>query len=120
MSDNVDLLLGLCAHNGAEIKCPLRKGMIGALLRDTPPPAYIPQMQFGMYVTGLMRWELVLYTPEPQIPSRIWTVARNERAMDTLAEVLPKAIARVSAGAERITERMARETKGQTWTIRSF
>tara|TARA_R110000822_G_scaffold294544_1_gene416652 strand:+ start:954 stop:1673 length:720 start_codon:yes stop_codon:yes gene_type:complete len=93
---------GLCADRCLEIKCPMRKGMIGARLgiekTGKAPTQYLAQMQFQMWCFGLDLCDFVLYTPEPQIPNAIVTVEADPVAQKNLTELVPAFAERVDAG----------------------
>ena len=80
---------GLCGERGIEIKCPQRAQMIKTLLAgDKIPAKYIGQVQFLMFITGLSVWDFLVWTPEPQIPNRIWTVEADAKLHAAYAEHL--------------------------------
>ena len=80
---------GLCVDRGLEIKCPLHKQMIAALLAPTLPSEYLLQVQFSMWVCGLARWDVVFYTPEDAIPNRIIEVRADADLHAAFEKELP-------------------------------
>lgn len=93
---------GLCADRGIEIKCPMRRAMIGYLLRGAVPAEYVPQVQFQMWVTGLPRWDFVLYTPEPEIPNAVWTVEADPAMHAAFDEHVPAFCAEIEEAVRRL------------------
>jgi len=96
---------GLCADRGLELKALMHKGHIGVLLADKPPTTYLPQCFMLMWATGLPATDLCFYTPEPELPNRIFTIKADpeiNRALDTL---VPAFCAEVSAGVAKLKER---------------
>lgn len=81
---------GLWEDRGLEIKCPLRQTVIKYLIDGKPPGDHIIQMQASMWITGLYKWDYVLYTDEPNIPSVIWTVERKTKFSDAFDLLLPQ------------------------------
>lgn len=81
---------GLLENKGIEIKCPLRQTLVKYLLDGKPPGEHIIQMQASMWITGLQEWDYVLYTDEPNIPSVIWPIKRDEKFMQAFEESLPE------------------------------
>jgi len=79
---------GLWEDRGLEIKCPLRQTIVKYLIDGKPPGDHMVQMQAGMWITGLSKWDYVLYTDEPNIPSVIWTVEREEKFMSAFDKFL--------------------------------
>jgi len=79
---------GLWEDRGMEIKCPLRQTIVKYLIDGKPPGDHMIQMQAGMWITGLEKWDYVLYTDEQNIPSVIWTVEREEKFMSAFDKFL--------------------------------
>ena len=67
---------GICADRGIEIKCPESTNMLRLLLADEKSAVnpYLLQIQAGMWLTGLPKWDLVIYTDAPWLCNRIITV----------------------------------------------
>lgn len=89
---------------GVEIKCPLRKEMISILLKKDVPAGYLSQIHMSLWVTGLPVWDLCFYTPEPQIPNRIWTIDRDETIMKVYDESVPVFLKEIADGEAWIRE----------------
>ena len=94
---------GLCVDRVTEIKCPMRRAMIGTLLRGKPPAAYVSQIQCEMHVCGVDVCDFVLFTPEPTIPSQVWTV----EACDKWRAAFPAAIEAFNSELDAAYERVA-------------
>ena len=77
---------GLTADRMPEIKCPMHKGMIGTLLRGKVPAEYVPQIQWQLWVCGMDAADYVMFTPEPELPSVIWPVEKDEKIHAALTE----------------------------------
>lgn len=71
---------GLMSDRGLEIKCPNTTTHIDTLLTGKIKKEYIYQMQTGMAVTGLDKWDFVSYDPRlpPNLQLFIKTVDRDE------------------------------------------
>ena len=99
---------GLCADRGLEVKSPLRKGSIAHVLNITRtgkvPIDYFAQLQFSMYVTGIALWDLLIYSPEPGIPSIIITAEPCDKYFAALDEVLPEVLAELDANEKVLRE----------------
>ena len=93
---------GLCAGRMIEIKCLMRRGHIAALLRGRVPTAHIAQVQFQLWVAGLALCDFVLYTPEPEIPSMIWTVAADPDLHAAYSEAVPEFCAELDVMEEKL------------------
>ena len=91
------LMIEVGTGKGLEIKCPMHRGMIAAILSERPPSGYIGQIQFSMWVTGLQSWDLLVYTPEAEIPNRIWTIGADEKLHKAYAELVPAFCAELDA-----------------------
>ena len=95
---------GLMPDRGLEVKCPLRRQMVKTLLGGKVPTEYIVQIQFSMWLTGARLWDFVLYTPEPEIPSVIWPVERDDRLWAAFAEHVPAFCGEIDAAVKQINE----------------
>jgi len=95
---------GICADRGLELKCPMRKQMINILLGEDVPTGYLGQCQFSMWVTGLPAWDFAVYTPEPEIPNRRWTIERDEKMMQAYTDYVPAFIAEIGEAVARVKE----------------
>lgn len=100
---------GVCEDRLVEIKCPMHKTMIGNLIDGKVPTCYVPQVQMQMFVTGIPRCDFVLYTPEPQIPSVIWTVEADPVIQAALAVQIPQFVAEIANRVNTIKERYTNE-----------
>ena len=80
---------GLCEDRGLEIKCPLPHTMIAQLLEDGRPDAYDVQIQACMWVSGVMRWDLVLFTDSTGIPNKVYEIHANAGLHLAFAEHIP-------------------------------
>lgn len=99
---------GLCADRAIEIKCLGRNNHIDALLEDAVPTEHIGQCQFTLWITGMERLDYVLYTPEPEIPNRIWPVESDAKLHAAFAEYVPIFCAEIDAAVTKIRENMGR------------
>lgn len=98
----------LGTERGLECKCPLRTQMVRCLLSgDKPPSCYMLQVQAALWITGLPEWDLVAYTEDRGMPSRIWTVEPDKELHKAFEKELPKFCKQV----EKITEKL-REVAG--------
>lgn len=68
---------GICPDRGVEIKAPLPHNIIPMLLDDAPSSEYVAQVQAGMWICCMDRWDLVLYSGTPGIPNRIYEMYRD-------------------------------------------
>ena len=80
---------GLCEDRGIEIKCPMAHTMIGQVLCDTPPADYMMQIQGNMWLAGFVRWDLVIFSDNPGVPSRIYEIEADAKLHAAFAEILP-------------------------------
>ncbi|MCP4493437.1 MAG: YqaJ viral recombinase family protein [Gammaproteobacteria bacterium] len=76
-------------NSGLEIKCPLRRGFLSALLADKVPGEHLVQIHAGMWICEREEWDFVMYTEEPNLPNMLKTVQRDERIIAGLAEHVP-------------------------------
>lgn len=106
---------GLCADRCLEIKCLMRKNHIAALLDGGVPKDYVPQCQFEMWACGLSALDFVLYTPEPQIPSAIWTMEADAKLHAAFDEHVPAFCAEVEAA----TRKLETQREGDYGTMRN-
>lgn len=107
---------GMAADRGLEIKCPLPTTIIGQLLADVPPPEYVMQCQAGMWVCGVPRWDLVLFSGVSGIPNRIYELRADEKLFAAFDSEIPAFCSELDAataklvalgGRERWLERMS-------------
>ncbi len=95
---------GLCVDRGLEIKCPMRKAMIGALLDDKFQRTYRAQVQFCMWCTGLPMWDVCYYHDAPEIPNRIWTIERDPKMHDAFEAHIKPFISELHDAVRKIKE----------------
>lgn len=71
-----------------EIKCPMPKKHVEILTSVDLLPEYMPQIQFGLYVSGRKRCDFVTFNPDfpPNLAMRIITVERDEEIIEQLKE----------------------------------
>jgi putative phage-type endonuclease len=94
---------GLIAEtHGLEIKCPLTHTLIGQLLCDEPPAEYVMQVQFCAWVCGLPAWDLVLFSDNAGVPSRIYTIAADEKLHASFDLHVPAFLAELAACEARL------------------
>ena len=93
---------GLCDDRGLEIKCPLTHTLIGQLLCDEPPAEYVMQVQFCAWVCGLPAWDLVLFSDNAGVPSRIYTIAADEKLHASFDLHVPAFLAELAACEARL------------------
>lgn len=98
---------GITNTGGIEIKCPLNKQHVRALLQaqktGKAPASYAAQIQGNMWICQRQHWDFVLFT-DAALPSMILTVQRDDKVCDALAELVPAFIAEVKAGVEKLRE----------------
>jgi len=93
---------GLCSDRLLEIKCPMHKTMIGDLLRGKVPTGYLAQINFQMWTCQVPLLDFVLFTPEPEIPSVIWTVEADPAMQAAFAIHVPAFLNEVEEGYKAI------------------
>ncbi len=93
---------GMAADRGLEVKCPLNHTIIGQLLADVPPLDYIMQCQAGMWVTGVVRWDLVLFSGTSGIPNRIYELRADERLFAAFETCIPAFCAELAAAEAKL------------------
>ena len=96
---------GLISEHGVEIKCPLHKEMIAVLRSEYLPAKYYLQPQFSMWVCGLPRWDVVFYTPEDEIPNRVFVLKADADLQITFAKELPALCAEIESAVEVVKNR---------------
>ena len=77
---------GLCDEWGFETKALMRRGHVGVVVRNQPQPAHVAQCRACMLATGLRRWDLLYYTPEPQMPNAVFRIEWDDEVMGNVAE----------------------------------
>jgi len=93
---------GICGDRTIQIKCPMRRGMIGTLLRGKLPAEYVSQIQCEMHVCGVDLCDFVLFTPEPHIPSQIWTIAADPKWQAAFPQAIADFCGETTAAYERV------------------
>ena len=93
---------GITDASGLEIKCPLPHTIIGQLLADMVPPDYAMQCQAGMWICGLLAWDLVLFAGTCGIPNRLITLSADARLHAAFSEHVPAFCAELDAAESRL------------------
>lgn len=93
---------GIAADCGLEIKCPLPQTIIGQLLQDDPPEDYIMQVQGNMWVCGMRRWDLVLYSGTTGLPNRIFSIEADDKLHAAFSEHIPAFCAELASAEKRL------------------
>jgi hypothetical protein len=92
---------GLVGRDGlVEIKCPTIPIHTKYLLEGVAPAQYLPQMHFGMFVTGRAWCTFVSYSR--QLPKLIVRVERDEEIQLAIAEAFGAFMTRFKDGVARI------------------
>lgn len=92
---------GLVGTDGlVEIKCPTIPVHTKYLLEGVAPLQYLPQMHFGMFVTGRAWCDFVSYSR--QLPKLIVRVPRDEEIQAAITEAFGAFMARFTDGVSRI------------------
>ena len=73
---------------GAELKCPMAKNHLQALLTAQVPPEYLPQIQFSLWVSGRKRWYYISYH-DSSLPIFIKTVEPDTKWQAAFSEHVP-------------------------------
>lgn len=90
---------------GLEVKCPNAATHVGYLLDDVDRK-YRPQVQGGLYVTGLAWWDFVSYHDE--LPPVVVRVHRDEEFLSALDAALTDFCARVDEYEVRVRDLVER------------
>lgn len=78
---------GLGPDRGLEIKCPGRRNHVGFLRDNKCPDQYYGQVQLGMWITGLDKWDFISYSD--RFPEQlIVTVERDQDYIDLLVNTI--------------------------------
>ena len=85
----------------AEVKCPSAPMHLEYLLADGCPRKYIPQVQGGMWVTGMHGYFMSYH---PDFPPALYALAPDAEWQATFTKVIPAFIERLLAGRERLIE----------------
>lgn len=100
---------GMSAERGVEIKCPLHHTIIGQLLADVPPPEYVMQCQGGMWICGVLRWDLVLFSGVSGIPNRIFELTADKAMFEAFDKLVPEFCAELNAATAKLVAMGGRE-----------
>jgi hypothetical protein len=93
---------GLCVDRGLEIKCPLAHTMIAQLLDESAVAEYSMQIQAGMWVCGMERWDLVLFTDSSGIPNKVYEVKADPAMHAAFEEHIPAFCAELATDEARL------------------
>ena len=85
---------------GLEIKCPMPKAHISALLDQGA--SYAIQVQASLWITGRAWWDLLIYTDVPQLPNVITRIEPDPRMHAAFDEALPAFCDELDALTERL------------------
>jgi len=80
---------GLMDDAGLEIKCPGKAGFVDVAESGALPDDHALQCQFGLWVTGLSRWDYVLFADVRGLQSQIIEVRPDAKLHAAFAEILP-------------------------------
>lgn len=89
--------------SGLEIKCPSAQTHVGYLLDGVVPTAYMPQVQFSLWVTRRRSWWFASW--RPGFPMLRLEVLPIPEAFAVFDEVIPEFCKRIDAGFEQLCER---------------
>ncbi len=93
---------GILGQKGLELKCCEAKKHVNTLLAGEVPSEHLPQIHFGMFVTGFEGWRFCSY--RRHFPSPIWIVERNEEIIKKIADVLAEFLAKFDAAMSKLEE----------------
>ena len=93
-----DALIGY--DGGAELKCPGPGKHLVYWHRGVVPKAYVPQVQFSMWVTGREWWMFQSFHPE--LPHLLLRVERDAAWMEAFDAHVPAVLDEIRAGRERL------------------
>jgi hypothetical protein len=77
----------LAPHNGVEVKCPAFKTQVSYLRLGIVPPAYVPQIQFSIWVCGADFWDFLSY--HPRLPAVLRRVEPDQKWQDAFSAHVP-------------------------------
>lgn len=80
---------GLCEDRGIEIKCPMPAEFMNVAASRAIPADHVLQMQVGMWITGLPRWDYILFTDVPGLEPQIIESVANPETHKAFAEIVP-------------------------------
>lgn len=93
---------GLIGDDGTlEIKCPTIPVQMKYLLEGIAPLQYLPQMHFGMFVTGRKWCDFVSYSR--QLPKLIVRVERDQEIQSAISHAFDAFMIRFDAGVAKIS-----------------
>ena len=92
---------------GLEIKCPLPRQHVAALLNDGAD--YAVQVQAGIWICERAWWDLVIYTDIDRLPCTVRRVLPDPALQDALAEHVPAFCDDLDALVDRLAEMGAGE-----------
>lgn len=99
---------GIIGDDGLlEIKCPTIPIHTKYLLEGIAPMQYLPQMHFGMFVTGRSWCDFVSYSR--QLPKLIVRVNRDDKIQASITEAFEAFMIRFNEGLAKITAMRAAE-----------
>lgn len=81
---------GLCEDRGIEIKCPMLPTFLDIAECGALPDEHMMQVQGGMWITGLTRWDYVLYTDARGIQPLIIEVLPDSAIHAAFTEIIPR------------------------------
>lgn len=87
---------------GVEIKCPQSKQHVAYLLANKLPPAYVAQVQCGLYVTGFKEWLFVSY--HAKFPKLVLHIEPDESFHKALGEALDAFAVRLDEGYQKLCD----------------
>jgi len=88
--------------SGIEIKCPELKTHVKYLIDGKCPPAYLPQLQFSMWVTGCDTWHFMSWSRT--LPAFHVLVEKDGTFQDSITDALALFYSQFDAGIKRLTE----------------
>lgn len=88
---------GMAKDRGLEIKCPLPENLLKMYDLDEPPQEYMMQIQAGMWISGVPKWDLFLFSGVKGIRSKIFTIKADRMQQQAFEKVVPAFCAEVDA-----------------------
>lgn len=98
---------GMCEDRGLELKALLPQNHIACLLSGKTPAEYVQQCQFSMFVTGVPRWDLVLFTDAAGVPNRTWELEADAKVQAGFLEHVPAFCREVDEAVKSLLEQGA-------------
>jgi len=96
---------GITETGGIEIKCLLRVAHLDVLETGEIPSDYRMQMEGAMWILKRPTWDLVVFTDELGIPSRVLTLEQDPK----IAAALEEHVAAFSGEVEELTRKIKEE-----------